>query len=56
MSEPEKENADSSYPPEYYMDDDRESETCSHCGKPYEDFSDLGCEYCDRRHPEFFGN
>ena len=34
MSEPEKENADSSYPPEYYMDDDRESETCSHCGKP----------------------
>ena len=30
-----------------------EPECCPHCGKPLEDFSDLGCEYCDRRHPGF---
>ena len=24
-------------------------ETCPHCGKELEDFSDLGCEYCDTR-------
>ena len=28
-------------------------EYCSHCGKAFEEFSDLGCEYCDRRHPGF---
>lgn len=26
---------------------------CEHCGKELEDFSDLGCEYCDVRHPHF---
>ena len=26
---------------------------CWHCGKDVEDFSDLGCEYCDRRHPDY---
>lgn len=29
------------------------TEYCSHCGKDIEDFSDLGCEYCDRRHPYY---
>lgn len=24
-------------------------ETCPHCGKEFEGFSDLGCEHCDRR-------
>jgi hypothetical protein len=24
---------------------------CPHCGKEYEDFSDLGCEHCDQRYP-----
>lgn len=33
--------------------DDVESERCPHCGKPFEEFGDLGCEYCDRRHPGF---
>jgi hypothetical protein len=28
-------------------------EYCSHCGKDIYDFSDLGCEYCDRRHPNY---
>lgn len=27
------------------------TEYCSHCGKDIEDFSDLGCEHCDRRYP-----
>jgi hypothetical protein len=26
---------------------------CPHCGKEFEDFSDMGCERCDRRHPGF---
>ncbi len=26
---------------------------CSHCGKAFDDFSDLGCEYCDTRHPGY---
>ena len=26
---------------------------CDHCGKDFEDFSDLGCEYCDARHPHY---
>jgi hypothetical protein len=30
-----------------------EPECCPYCGKEYEDFSDLGCEHCDRRHPDF---
>jgi hypothetical protein len=33
--------------------DDRVPATCKHCGKEYEDFSDLGCGHCDRRHPEY---
>lgn len=32
---------------------DYEPEYCSHCGKELEEFSDLGCEYCDSRHPGF---
>jgi hypothetical protein len=24
---------------------------CDHCGHDMHDFSDLGCEYCDARHP-----
>lgn len=53
----------------YYCDEcDREDERddpgedyksgpdyCSHCGKDIEDFSVMGCEYCDRRHPGFIG-
>lgn len=27
--------------------------TCDHCGKDIYDFSDLGCGYCDARHPGF---
>jgi hypothetical protein len=33
--------------------DEPDEPTCSHCGKPFYDFADLGCEYCDRRHPGF---
>jgi hypothetical protein len=32
-------------------DDGREY--CHHCGKDIYDWSDLGCEYCDRRHPHY---
>jgi len=28
-------------------------EFCPNCGKAYEDFSDLGCGRCDRRHPDY---
>ena len=35
----------------HYNVDPDPSTFCSHCGKDYEDFSDLGCEHCDRRHP-----
>jgi hypothetical protein len=28
-------------------------ECCEYCGKPFEDFSDLGCGYCDLRSPEW---
>ncbi len=55
MSDTEVNKIDDSYPPEYF-DDDREKEACPHCGKEYEEFSDLGCEHCDRRHPGFLGN
>jgi hypothetical protein len=34
-----------------YYDDG--GEYCSHCGKDIYDWSDLGCEYCDRRHPAY---
>lgn len=30
-----------------------ESDFCPHCGKEYEDFSDMGCGYCDRRSPDW---
>ena len=33
--------------------DEEELATCPHCGKAYEEFGDLGCEYCDRRHPGY---
>lgn len=35
------------------FDDGKPPQTCGHCGKGLEDFSDLGCSYCDRRHPNF---
>ncbi len=31
----------------------RSDDFCSHCGKAFDDFSDLGCGYCDRRSPEW---
>jgi hypothetical protein len=30
-------------------EDDEAEPRCRHCGKPYEEFSDLGCGYCDQR-------
>jgi hypothetical protein len=30
--------------------DDEPEMCCEHCGKLLEDFSDLGCEYCDVRY------
>ena len=45
---------DSFIPDDWYEEDDRDPDTCPHCGKEYEDFSDMGCEYCDTRHP-FYG-
>lgn len=29
---------------------DEDEEYCHHCGKPLEDFADVGCEYCDVRY------
>jgi hypothetical protein len=34
-------------------DPDHGPDRCRHCGKELEDFSDLGCELCDARHPGF---
>ena len=34
-------------------DDEEDEPTCSHCGKPFYDFSDIGCGYCDQRSPEW---
>lgn len=34
-------------------EEEPEEDFCKHCGKNIYDFSDLGCEYCDRRHPHF---
>lgn len=31
----------------------QEEPRCEHCGKAFEDCSDLGCGHCDARHPEF---
>ena len=39
--------------PEDFADDEAGEEYCSHCGKAFEDFSDLGCGFCDRRSPEW---
>ena len=36
-----------------FLDDEEEIECCPNCGKEYEDFSDMGCEKCDRRHPDY---
>lgn len=33
--------------------EDDPSRYCPHCGKEYEDFSDMGCGHCDRRSPEW---
>lgn len=33
--------------------DPPEQPCCHHCGKPLYDFGDMGCEYCDARHPLF---
>lgn len=41
------------YGGEPWMDYDSEPDCCRHCGKELEDFSDLGCEHCDARHPLF---
>lgn len=35
------------------LDDEDPLDYCDHCGKAFEDFSDLGCGYCDRRSPEW---
>jgi hypothetical protein len=35
------------------LEDFEGEDFCSHCGKEFTDFSDLGCGHCDRRHPEF---
>lgn len=40
--------------PDWAFDPDPpEPECCQHCGKELEDFSELGCAYCDGRHPAF---
>jgi hypothetical protein len=39
---------------EMNQDEDEDGEPCcGHCGKPFEEFSDLGCGYCDRRSPDW---
>lgn len=40
-------------PDDIGVDEEDQRECCSFCGKPYEDFSDLGCGHCDRRSPEW---
>jgi hypothetical protein len=35
--------------PEGAPEDYDSDEVCHACGKPFEDFSDLGCEFCDVR-------
>lgn len=37
-------------PDDWYEEDE---DCCHYCGKAYEDFSDLGCQYCDQRHPHY---
>lgn len=38
---------------DYLLEDDEPDECCPYCGKAYEDFSDMGCGYCDRRSPDW---
>jgi hypothetical protein len=33
--------------------EDDDAECCHYCGKELEEFSDIGCEHCDRRSPEW---
>ncbi len=33
--------------------DEEDEPHCQHCGKALYEWGDLGCERCDRRHPEF---
>lgn len=33
--------------------DDEELDCCPHCGKEYQDFSDMGCGHCDQRSPDW---
>lgn len=33
--------------------DEDHVERCVHCGKDKYEFSDIGCAYCDTRHPAF---
>lgn len=40
-------------PDDYPPDHDSDIRYCPMCGKEYEDFSDLGCEYCDVRYPGY---
>jgi len=54
----DRSNSAVQHDPDCYCDEcmvpeERELETCHFCGKELEDFSDLGCERCDRRHPGF---
>lgn len=35
------------------LEPDEAEPICGHCGKALEDFSDLGCEHCDQRHPGY---
>ena len=35
------------------LGDEGSEACCPRCGKPYEDFSDLGCGYCDSRSAEW---
>jgi hypothetical protein len=53
--EDEEEIQEGGYPDEYDCYDEKidQDDICSHCGKDRYDFSDLGCGYCDRRHPEW---
>ena len=39
--------------PYAYASEDTEDECCPFCGKEYEDFSDMGCGFCDRRSPDW---
>lgn len=50
--------ADRDYYEAWYAEQGNETvaDACHFCGKEFEDFSDLGCEVCDSRHPGFVGN